>query len=360
MSTPQTRPAQDAATLSALLGALELRGQCWCYADLGAGGGFSVAPGDAVLFHAVLHGAVRLTAPGGGTVELVAGDAVFVLSGEAHALRTSADAAAATLDFLREDRQADSPPSFPLGQPGTPAARVLSGRMAITLPTGTNRAALPTFYRLPAGGGAGLVTPQALALAGIGPGSAATLTRLAALLLTAALRADPQCRQLFSPQRQDPMAQALRLIAGNPSANWTVERLARSVGMGRSNFAAHFTQTVGRAPMEVVAEARMEAAAELLRRGNLKMAEIAELSGYGSEAAFSRRFSRHFGISPSHMRDAAKAAPASTAAPAWQPLLAGSRQQGTAALLHRRAAVPAIAAPGTAAPRTTILRGGPD
>jgi hypothetical protein len=60
------------------------------------------------------------------------------------------------------------------------------------------------------------------------------------------------------------------------------------------------------------------------------------------------------------MRDAAKAAPASTAAPAWQPLLAGSRQQGTAALLHRRAAAPASAGPGKAAPRTTILRGGPD
>ena len=359
MITPHTHQAQDAATLSALLGALELRGQCWCYADLGAGGGFSVAPGDAALFHAVLHGAVRLTAPGGGTVELVAGDAVFVLSGEAHALRISADAAAMTLDFLREDRQADSPPSFLFGQPGTPTARVLSGRLAITLPAGTNRAALPTFYRLPVGDGAGLVTPQALALAGIGPGSAATLTRLAALLLAAALRADPQCRQLFSPQRQDPMAQALRLIAGNPSASWTVERLARSVGMGRSNFAAHFTQTMGRAPMEVVAEARMEAAAELLRRGKLKIAEIAELSGYGSEAAFSRRFSRHFGVSPSHMREAAKAALVSPAVPAWQPLLAGSREQVTAALLHRRAAAP-VAAPGTAAPRTTILRDGPD
>src|SRR5207302_5406422 len=118
---------------------------------------------------------------------------------------------------------------------------------------------------------------------------------------------EPRCRQFFAAERPDPIRQALQLIAGNPSANWTVERLARSVGMGRSNFAAHFTAGVGRAPMEVVAEARMEQAAQLLRKGTLKIAEISELSGYGSEAAFSRRFTRHFGISPSQLREAAKA-----------------------------------------------------
>jgi transcriptional regulator GlxA family with amidase domain len=87
------------------------------------------------------------------------------------------------------------------------------------------------------------------------------------MMLVAGLRTDPRCRQLFSPPRQDPIADALRLIESNPAANWTVERLARSVGMGRSNFAAHFTQAVGRAPMELVAEQRMEHAASLLRQG---------------------------------------------------------------------------------------------
>ena len=60
--------------------------------------------------------------------------------------------------------------------------------------------------------------------------------------------------------------------------------------------------------MEVVAEHRMEYAAMLLRQGRMKIAEISELAGYGSEAAFSRRFSRHFGISPSQLREEARAA----------------------------------------------------
>jgi AraC-like DNA-binding protein len=175
----------------------------------------------------------------------------------------------------------------------------------------------------------------------MGAGSTALLTRLAALLLVAGLRADPRCRQLFAPPRRDPIAQALQLIEANPSASWTVERLARSVGMGRSNFAAHFTQEVGRAPMEVVAEQRMEHAATLLRQGKLKIAEISEMAGYSSEAAFSRRFTRHFGVSPSQMRERTLASEAEGAVrqPTVQRLLATRMSEGVAAAGRRPGAV---------------------
>jgi AraC-like DNA-binding protein len=350
--------SSEITQLSDLLGAVELSGQTWCYCDLGGNGGFSVPPGDATFLHAVLYGSVRIASAAGGTIELHAGEAVFVLSGEAHALRVAPDSPAATLDFLREEQNVDIPPTFPVGQAGPVAARVLSGRMAATLPAGTSRSALPSFLRLGAWSEAGwgaLLRPEALPLAGIGPGSAALLTRLASLMLVAQLRTDPLCRQIFSPEPHDPIGQALRLIAGNPSASWTVERLARSVGMGRSNFAAHFTAQAGRAPMEVVAEQRMEQAAQLLRKGHLKIAEISELSGYGSEAAFSRRFTRHFGQSPSQMRSAARGADASEeAAPSWQPLLANRRPQDAASLVRRRARL-AGARPAQIA--TDILRG---
>jgi AraC-like DNA-binding protein len=330
--------ASDLRPLSDLLGAIELSGQTWCYCDLGQAGGFSVPPSEATMFHAVLHGAIRIAAPAGGTIELKAGEAVFVLSGEAHALRVAPDSPAATLDFLREEQGADVPPTFAIGNAAPFAARVLSGRMVATLPAGASRSSLPSFLRLDADSFAPILKPEALPLAGMGPGSSALLTRLASLLLVAQLRADPRCRQIFSPEPHDPIGQAMRLIAGNPSASWTVERLARSVGMGRSNFAAHFTAQVGRAPMEVVAESRMEQAAQLLRKGSLKIAEISELSGYGSEAAFSRRFTRHFGRSPSQMRELARANDQiEDAAPGWQPLLAGHRIRDAALLVRHRA-----------------------
>ncbi len=228
-----------------------------------------------------------------------------------------------------------------------------------TLPAGTSRSALPSFLPLGDCGDAGwgaLLRADALPRAGIGPGSSTVLTRLAALMVVAQLRSDPLCRRMFSPAPHDPIGASLRLIAGNPSANWTVERLARSVGMGRSNFAAHFTAQVGRAPMEVVAEQRMEQAAQLLRKGNLKIAEISELAGYGSEAAFSRRFTRHFGMSPSQMRSEARAADlAGVAAPLWQPMLGSSRPRDAARLVRHRATL----ASGKATPLATgILLGG--
>lgn len=334
----------EAASLADVLDGFVLSGRTWCYADLGAQGGYSVPPGESVNFHAVLHGAVRIASPMGGTIELKAGEAVAVLSGEAHALRVSPDAPARPLDFLREEQAGDIPPTFALGKSGPRLARVLSGRLAAEFPAGTSRQSLPTYLRLGSAGQSAwgdLLAPGALPLAGIGHGAAVLLSRLVSLMLTAELRANPALRDMFMRQQQNPIGQALRLISGNPSASWTVERLARSVGMGRSNFAAHFTAQVGRAPMEAVAEARMDQAAQLLRKGNLKIAEISELCGYGSEAAFSRRFTRHFGFSPSQMRETARAAAQAggddVAGPSWLPLLAGRRSKDAATRVRHRA-----------------------
>jgi AraC-like DNA-binding protein len=361
----QRRAVAEGKSVSDLLSTLELRGQTWCYSDLGQDAGFSVPPCDAVLFHAVLHGSARLASASGAVVELGVGDAVMVLAGEAHAWRTSPASPANTHELLRGEDSVDIPPTVAVGG-GRVAARLLSGKLRASWPGEVNRATLPSL--LPAGVGEGsaltaLLRPDALPLAGIGPGSAALLTRLASMMLVAGLRSDPRCRQLFVPPRQDPIADALRLIEANPAANWTVERLARSVGMGRSNFAAHFTQHVGRAPMELVAEQRMEHAAGLLRQGKLKIAEISEMAGYGSEAAFSRRFTRHFGTSPSQMRDHARhgaeaAGAAKLGSPAFQPLLAGRRDLSLTAMARQRGSAAAALRAQEARPRSGILLSG--
>ncbi|MDR2857622.1 MAG: AraC family transcriptional regulator [Novosphingobium sp.] len=360
----QHRLVAEDKSVSDLLSALELRGQSWCYSDLGKEAGFSVPPGDAVQFHTVLHGAARIACAGGPVVELGVGDAVMVLSGEAHALRTTPGSVANTHAFLRDEVSVDIPPTIAIGS-GTVSARVLSGRLRANWPGEVNRTTLPSLLRFGRGAGsesggalAALLRPEALPLAGIGPGSAALLTRLAAMMLVAGLRADPRCRQLFAPSRQDPITDALRLIEANPAAGWTVERLARSVGMGRSNFAAHFTRQVGRAPMELVAEQRMEHAAGLLRQGKLKIAEISEMAGYGSEAAFSRRFTRHFGMSPSQMRNRARiGGEARPALPAFQTLLSGRMANGAAAILRQRAPAAASLSAATQSPAGILLNG---
>ena len=75
--------------------------------------------------------------------------------------------------------------------------------------------------------------------------------------------------------------------------------------MGRSNFAACFMAKVGRTPMDVITERRMQYAASLLQQDEFKIAEVSIRVGYRSEAAFSRRFTRFFGMAPGQMRRAA-------------------------------------------------------
>ncbi|MFT3968407.1 MAG: AraC family transcriptional regulator, partial [Sphingobium sp.] len=179
---------------------------------------------------------------------------------------------------------------------------------------------------------------EAFHLAGFGTGSTALLTRLVSLLLIATLRGTPRYLAMLQAPRADPIDQALRLISANPSAPWTVEGLARTVGMGRSNFAAHFSARTGRAPMEVITGKRMEQALQLLRQSGHKIAEIAEITGYGSEAAFSRRFTRHYGSPPSQMRGEARPEEAQADAKAGWPQLLPRGRLGETALPLRPAA----------------------
>lgn len=346
MDTVPGKPAKPVSrSLSDLLGDVRLSGRTWTYGDFAGQAGCAVAPGDAVFVHAVIHGDVRLACTGGAMAELGPGDIAMVLSGEAHALRTTAGAQAQPHEGLRHDRDCDIPPATAFGDGPRVTARVLSARLHAQWPGEVSRAALPSLLRA----GTGVLQPDALPLAGMGAGSSALLTRLAETLLIAALRADPACRRILSAETRDPIEDAQQLIAADPAQPWTVESLARAVGMGRSNFAAHFTQAVGKAPMEVVAERRMEHAATLLRQGRMKIAEISELAGYGSEAAFSRRFSRHFGMTPSQMREDARAArQAEAPTPRFRALLAGARNRSARATGDdsQAAANPTPIAPG--------------
>jgi len=94
----------------------------------------------------------------------------------------------------------------------------------------------------------------------------------------------------------------MQFIDRHPASPWTVATLADKVGLGRSNFAARFVAVTGRTPMEMVAERRMQRAADLLQQGSLKISEVAVRVGYHSEAAFIRRFVEQFAITPGRMR----------------------------------------------------------
>jgi AraC-like DNA-binding protein len=96
----------------------------------------------------------------------------------------------------------------------------------------------------------------------------------------------------------------VQLIHDDPSRRWTVSELARAAGYSRSAFASHFRELVGESPIAYVTRTRLTFAASELERPDLSVGEVARSVGYASESAFSRAFTRTFGITPGAYRTA--------------------------------------------------------
>lgn len=134
-------------------------------------------------------------------------------------------------------------------------------------------------------------------------GRSAMLARLTELLYVEVLRRYMQ--QLPSGHTgwlagvKDPeVGRALRLLHAQPERQWTVEDLAREVGVSRSGLAQRFTELTGEAPMGYLTGWRIQLAKHLILQGGLPIAEVADRVGYESEAAFNRAFKRHVGVPP--------------------------------------------------------------
>lgn len=95
---------------------------------------------------------------------------------------------------------------------------------------------------------------------------------------------------------------ALRAMHRKPEHAWTVEELADLSAMSRAAFAARFTQKVGDPPGRYLTRIRLTRAADQLATTNQPVSAIGRAVGYESEAAFSRAFSRQYGIAPRSWR----------------------------------------------------------
>jgi AraC-like DNA-binding protein len=106
----------------------------------------------------------------------------------------------------------------------------------------------------------------------------------------------------FAGLRDPQIGAALRLVHGRPTEPWTLDTLAREVGMSRSSLAERFTAYVEMPPMQYLARWRLQIAARLLETPNISVAQVAAEVGYQSEAAFNRAFKRHTGLAPGAWR----------------------------------------------------------
>jgi AraC-like DNA-binding protein len=102
---------------------------------------------------------------------------------------------------------------------------------------------------------------------------------------------------------RDPfIGKALAQMHRRPAHDWSLEELAREVGLSRSVLAERFAGIVGVPPMQYLAKWRMQIASGLLAEGRANVATIANEIGYDSEASFSRAFKKMVGVPPSVWR----------------------------------------------------------
>jgi AraC-like DNA-binding protein len=139
------------------------------------------------------------------------------------------------------------------------------------------------------------------------PGSETVLAKLSELLFVEAVRRyaeqlDPGETGWLAGLRDRYVARTLALFHREVTRSWTMDELGREVGLSRSALAERFTRLIGVAPMHYLTNWRMQVAARHLRTTNASLAQIADLVGYESEAAFSRAFKKAFGFAPATWR----------------------------------------------------------
>ncbi|UYN95520.1 MAG: AraC family transcriptional regulator [Enhydrobacter sp.] len=106
------------------------------------------------------------------------------------------------------------------------------------------------------------------------------------------------------------LGRCLAHIHDDPRRSWSVGELARLSGLSRSTLAQRFEAVLHTSPMRYVREWRLYLASVALGTTRRPVAAIADEAGYGTEAAFSRAFSRTFGSPPAAWRQQARRAQA--------------------------------------------------
>lgn len=287
--------------------------------EMGAPWRLRVPAADYLSFYVVSRGTARLELPDapaahGGPIDLAVGDAVLLPRVSAHVLRSAGAAQAPPHAFDYEGC-----PRVPGGHSarfggGGEETDLIAGHFTMG---GARRNVLldtlPPAIHVPAA--AHGRHPQLAGIVGLilgesaqpGPGSPIVLGRLADLLFVHAIRywiAEEGASSCGMRAVADPAIGAtLRLMHGRFAEPWTLERLAASVSMSRSAFAARFTELVGEPPMQYLAEWRMTRAGRLLREG-MSVACVAQQVGYANPAAFSKAFARVRGMGPGAWRRA--------------------------------------------------------
>ncbi|MCY7401856.1 MAG: AraC family transcriptional regulator [Nocardioides sp.] len=300
--------------LTDLLGRARAAGSLFAQTTLHGRGGLALGAEPAPLaLHVIRDGPLWLQAEGE-TTRLGPGDVVLVRGGTPVSFCAGPDEPATALAVLLAD-QVHEPGVNRLDIPGRAGRSVLlCGAYTLTGAICDQLLeVLPAVARVPASSGplARVVEVLHDELDAVAPGQQTALDRLLDLLLVHVLRAhfaSGATAPAWYVALQDPVVgKALRAVHGDPAAAWTVELLARTVGLSRAAFARRFTAAVGEPPVAYLTGWRIALAKEALHRDGSTLASVAREVGYASEFALSAAFRRTVGEPPGRWRERTRA-----------------------------------------------------
>jgi transcriptional regulator GlxA family with amidase domain len=136
--------------------------------------------------------------------------------------------------------------------------------------------------------------------------SAALATSVARRLVVYMKRPGGQ-RQYSEPLELQRAASApydglIQKVASRPATAWRIETLAAAAGQTTRTFHRKFVAATGVTPAEAVQKLRCELARSLLQTTRLKLAQVADKTGFGSESRLQRSLKRQFGVGARDLR----------------------------------------------------------
>jgi len=317
--------------LSEVLAAIRLTGAVFLDMELHAQWSYITAPARAIAdvlmpnadhvipYHLVTEGACYARLLDGDPVELHAGDLILFPAGDRHMLATASTVALRlkpieiTGESLGNLLKKNEITAFKKGRAGK-TTRIVCGYLACD-----RRLAEPLLLSLPrllkvsvrdrgtADWVQSSIRHSVAESAASRPGSAIVLARLSEVLFAEAIRRymddiPPANSGWLAALRDRYIGQTLSLLHEQPAYPWTVEKLARKVGLSRSALGQRFNALIGAPPMQYLTRWRISLAATQLRESNVSILRVATDVGYESEGAFNRAFKRELGLPPGTWR----------------------------------------------------------
>lgn len=303
--------------LSDIFDTTQLSGTLYFRTDFSPPWGTTVPPlRGAMRFHYVANGSCWLRVADGDPVLLEQDDLALIPAGAAHALSSKPDGEVPPLEQVLQRSGYDGKRHLVVGGqdrsaatqlvcghfdflPGTdhPLLRALPACLVIE---GRSRAKRRWLYSVLDLLSANLFDHDEC--------PTAVINRLSEIVLVEALRSAgdeaPLVRQMILAFADPAIGAAIRAIHTDYHRHWTVDALARTIGMSRTRFANRFRDLMGVTPIAYLAEWRLQHAAALLSSSRRRVAEIAFDCGYDSTTAFSRAFTARFGRTPTEWRTA--------------------------------------------------------